>query len=355
MIQIAMAQTNGTPLQTYTLQLNSAPLREIWFSTTHGFHPSGWPAASNYVSGGDLVSSTGRIVKRNVDLLAPFSPMPPLPEVGLDAVDLLPGGEIAFSLETDIFSETLGQTLHGGDVLSSRARVITNYAAMIGAFGPEPPAADQGLDALQVLDNGEIYFSIVRDFWSETQSRWIQRGDVLSSRGVVIKTNAALLAAFHPAVPKQDYGLDALCVWPSGEVWFSTETNFYNDRFELFSAGDLLSDQGYVVYLNRELLAAFAPLEDLADFGLDALYLVSDAGPPPPTNTPLRCTGVIPQPATGDVTLQWEGSGRVFQVEKATNILGPWLPLGPIVVEPPLTDQGALSNSPQRFYRLRQW
>jgi hypothetical protein len=45
----------------------------------------------------------------------------------------------------------------------------------------------------------------------------------------------------------------------------------------------------------------------------------------------------------------------VFQLEKATNVLGPWLPLGPVLTEPPVVDLGALTNSPQGFYRLRQW
>jgi hypothetical protein len=82
---------------------------------------------------------------------------------------------------------------------------------------------------------------------------------------------------------------------------------------------------------------------------------VSDASPPPPITPALRCTGIIPQPATGDVVLQWEGSGRVFQLEKATNILGPWLPLSPILLGPPVTDTGTPTNAPQGFYRLRQW
>ena len=45
----------------------------------------------------------------------------------------------------------------------------------------------------------------------------------------------------------------------------------------------------------------------------------------------------------------------MFQIEKATNVLGPWLPLSPILVEPPFTDPGTLSNFHQGFYRLRQW
>src|SRR5207249_8119820 len=40
--------------------------------------------------------------------------------------------------------------------------------------------------------------------------------------------------------------------------------------------------QGFVVFRNLELTAAFAPVEHPADFGLDALYIVTDAIPPAP-------------------------------------------------------------------------
>ncbi len=68
-------------------------------------------------------------------------------------------------------------------------------------------------------------------------------------------------------------GVDALSIWPHGEIWFSPERDFQSTRFGLVRHGDLLSEVGRVVLRNGELLAAFAPLEELADFGLDALSL----------------------------------------------------------------------------------
>src|SRR6185312_15673362 len=66
------------------------------------------------------------------------------------------------------------------------------------------------------------------------------------------------------------YGLDALIVRPAGEFWFSTTTGFIDQRLGSISDGDLLSTFGYVVARNSELLSAFAPIEDVNNFGLDA-------------------------------------------------------------------------------------
>jgi hypothetical protein len=52
MIAITLPQTDGTPTRTYTLQVNAAPLREIWFSTLTGFHSGAAPQASNYSQSG---------------------------------------------------------------------------------------------------------------------------------------------------------------------------------------------------------------------------------------------------------------------------------------------------------------
>ena len=231
MLNIHVDQTNGTDLRTYRLDLAAAPFREIWFSVTHDFHAGIWQAPTNYVSAGDLISSAGRVVKSNGDLTPHLGIMPSVPDVGLDAVDVLPGGEIAFSIEQDIFSETLGP-LHQGDLLSDRGRIVHGYAELIGVFGPEPPPADQGLDAVQLMESGEVYFSVEKDFFSERLGRLIRHGDLLSSLGQVVKTNRELLARFNPAEPKQDCGLDAIYVWPSGEVWFSTEIGFVGGHFE---------------------------------------------------------------------------------------------------------------------------
>jgi hypothetical protein len=355
LVQITLTQTNGTEIQQFHLDLRAAPVREIWFSTRHGFTPGIQPPPlTNYVLEGDLIADTGRVVRRNHELTRRLGLMPsPEPrDLGLDGVDVLPRGEIAFSVEQDVFSEVLGP-LHHGDVLSDRGRVVRGYAELIGAFNPMPPTPDPGLDALHVLDSGEIYFSVETDFFSQRLGVYIRRGDLLSSTGRIVKTREQLLARFHPPPIPMDFGLDAIFVWPSGEVWFSLEEGFDDAVLGPIRHGDVLSDQGELLWRNLDLLREFQPLEDLADFGLDALFIVSDALAP--TAAPARGTVLQPDPATGDVRLRWEAQGRLYQLEKATNVLGPWLPLGPITTETEFTDPGALGRSPQAFYRLRQW
>jgi hypothetical protein len=354
LLQISVDQTNGTEAQQYRLELAAAPVREIWFSTTEAFTPGIQPPFTNQVQAGDLVSATGRVVRRNAELTRNLGmmPSPDPPDLGLDALDVLPGGEIAFSTETDAFSEVLGP-LHHGDVLSDRGRVVRRYADLVTPFSPMPPVADPGLDAVQVLESGEIYFSVETGFFSQRLGVSIRRGDLLSSEGRVVKTREELLARFRPPPIPMDFGLDALHVWPGGEVWFSIEEGFEDDVLGPIRPGDLLSDRGEVLYRNRELMREFQPLEDLADFGLDAIYLVSDALAPAAATA--QCTVSRPDPASGDVMLQWKAQGRLYQLEKAASVLGPWLPLSPITPDPQFTDAGALTNSPQAFYRLREW
>jgi hypothetical protein len=351
MLKIHLDQTNGTDLQIYRLDIAAAPFREIWFSTAHGFHAGIWDSSSNYVSPGDLVSSAGRVVKRNQQLSAGLGIMPMVPDLGLDAVKALPGGETAFSIEQGIFSETLGP-LQEGDLLSDRGRIVSTYASLISPFVPGPPPMDQGLDGFQIMSAAETCFSIRTNFWSERLGRTIRRGDLLSSQGLVVRANEALLAPFQPADPKQDYGLRDFFVWPSGEIWFCVEQGFYGPHFESYLAGDLLSDQGYVVYRNLDLLAPFQPLEDLADFGLDALFVFSDAVLPP---TPAAIGGFQVDRATGNLTFQSQDTTGFFQLEKASSVLGPWVPWGPITGDSLRTDPGALGSQPEAFYRLQKW
>jgi len=350
-IAITLPQTNGTQTQTYTLQVNAAPLRDIWFSTLAGFHSGASTTASNYVSAGDLISATSRVVKRNQQLTAHLGIMPPVPDVGLDAVDILPGGEIVFSIEYDIFSETLGP-LHHGDMLSAKGRIVRSFASLIAAFSPQSTVTDPGLDAFQIMNSTEVWFSVEQDFYSQTLKKAIHKGDLLSSLGQVVKTNAQLLTRFSPADPNQDYGLDALYVWPSGEIWFSTEKGFSGSSFDVYGSGDLLSDQGYVVYRNLELVQAFAPIEDVSNFGLDALFVITDATPKPP---PGKFTALSLESATASVDLSWEAQGRVFQIERAPQVGSSWLPVSPIIPDRSFSDPGVVSQQSQGYYRLEQW
>jgi hypothetical protein len=351
MIAITLPQTDGTQTQTFTLQLNAAPLREIWFSTLAGFHSGTTTTSNNYVSPGDLISSAGRVVKRNQQLTAHLGIMPPVADVGLDAVDILPGGEIVFSIETDVFSETLGP-LHVGDILSAKGRIVRNFASLIAAFSPQSAVTDEGLDALQMRSSAEVWFSTEQDFYSQTLKRTIHKGDLLSSLGQVVSTNAQLLTRFSPADPSQDYGLDALYVWPSGEIWFSTEKGFAGSNFDSYGPGDLLSDQGYVVYRNLELVGAFAPIEDVSNFGLDALFVITDVTPRPP---PGKFTALSFENATASMDLSWDAQGRVFQVERAPQVTGSWLPVSPIIPDQTFSDSGVVSQQPQGYYRIEQW
>lgn len=349
-IEATLIQTNGTFTQVYQIHLVVAPVRDIWLSTASGMTPGIWQPPTNHVSGGDLLSAEGGVVKGNGDLLQRFGLKPSPSSLGLDALDVLPGGEIAFSIQSDVFSESLGWLRHG-DLLSNRGRIIKRNQELTAAFLPMPPAPDAGLDGLQVLDDGEIYFSIKQSFFSEALGRSIRPGDLLSDRGRVVRSNEQLVENFQPLDPKRDFGLDAFYVWPSGEIWFSVETGFQGQPFESYGHGDLLSDQGYVISRNLDLVGAFQPLEDLADFGLDALFIITDTVPPAPAP---RFTQIRPLPtAAAGVRLGWEGKGRVWELLRSSTLVGPWVPAGPLTTDTTFDDIPPAKS--QSYYRLRQW
>jgi hypothetical protein len=113
----------------------------------------------------------------------------------------------------------------------------------------------------------------------------------------------------------------------------------------------LLSDQGYIVFRNLELLNAFAPTNVASDVGLDALYIVTDATPPAQASR----LAIQVNTSTGGAGLAWQGQGRVFQVERASSVSGPFEPLSPILPDLSFDDPGAITNRMQSYYRLRQW
>jgi hypothetical protein len=266
---------------------------ELRFSTNIDFTSGNKPIGK--VSDGDLLATSGRVVRRNFELTRRLGIMPMVPDLGLDAVTPaaylptaaigpdsgavgvpMPVCEIWFSIDQDIWSEKLGVWLHDGDVLSDSGRVVRSYADLIGAFGPMPPAPDVGLDALATDAKGQILFSVKQDFFSEKLGKWIGRGDLLSETGAIVKTNAELLAAFSPVDPAvKDFGLDAVLLLPRDEIWFSTETGFTDKNLGAISDGDLLSTKRRIVMKNLHLLREFAPMEKLANFGLDAVEFAS--------------------------------------------------------------------------------
>jgi hypothetical protein len=347
LIQVDLRQTNGTLLQAFSLHLVAAPLHELWLSTTLPFTSTNRFAPTNQISAGDLISNRGRVVKRNSDLAGPLGIMPIVPDVGLDGVQVTTNGEILFSIPIDIFSETLGPIQHG-DLLSNKGIIIKRNQDLLAGFGVASTTLDAGLEGFQVMPTGEILFSIQTNV-VVSKSLTLGRGDILSDRGQVYLTHQQLLGSFHMANTNYDFGLRAFFIWPGGEVWFSVEEGFSDDDLGSVQAGDLLSSLGYRVFRNQDLLAAFAPADPSQDYGLDALFVVTDltpAKPPPQIQSATWSQGAI--------HMQWDGEGSVFQVEQAPDLNGEWVPLSPIL--PARSYDVKFDKSPgNSFFRLRQW
>ncbi len=350
MFQISVDQTNGTSVEQYHFDLSAAPFRELWFSTIKGFNASIWNPPQNEISGGDLLSTAPRVVRANRALTAAFTFQPPAPDVGLKDIDIVPGGQTLFSIEQDIFSEKLGVQLRSGDLLSDAGKVVRTNGQLLAPFEPEDPNSYPGLAAAQVTDDGRVYFSVQNAFFSKKLGVSIQPGDLLADDGTVVKTGQQLLMLFSPADPFVDYGLRSVYLWPGGETWFSTRDGFYDVNSNYFSGGDLLSDRGYLVYSNAELVTNFWPVGVTGDLGLDGLYVVTDLTME--NVAPILSTALQP---SGDVLLTRAGGGRVFQLERADAASGPYLPIGPITTDAVFLDPGATSYRAAGFYRLHQW
>jgi hypothetical protein len=349
MLDIALIDTESTAAQTYRLVLRAAPLHEIWFSTANGMTSGSSDPPFQRISEGDVLSGAGRVVRSNAELLGALGLMPPTPEIGIDALELQPGGEIWFSLRESVVSETLG-ILQEGDLLSDRGRVVKRNQELAGAF-EFSELLDFGLDAVHVRSDGEIWFSLRTAAYSELLGLTVGVGDILSGRGYIVRSAEELLASFTPDQPETDIGLDALYAWPSGEIWFSVETGFVSPTAGGIQPGDILSDHGFIVLRNLELNQPFSPIEDLADFGLDALWLVTDFAATADKGPTVGLPSIM---AGGELELNWDGPGRVFQVERASNPAGPYNPASPII---PTMRWGHQIESAggQHFYRVRQW
>lgn len=336
------------PMRVFSLHIVAAPVREIWFSTGAGF-TSG--SLTQTVSAGDFLSHTGRIVKTNRELVGRLGIMPMVPDLGLDAFDVAPGGEVLFSIEEYVFSETLGPLQHG-DILSDNGRIFMRNEDLISLFGSMPPIPHVGLDAVHMMKDGEFLFSIEDEVFSEKLGVMLGRGDILSEKGTVFRTNKELLAKFEPTEGQVDVGLDALHVWPSTEIWFSTEVSFESRKFGHVGQGDLLSDGGWIIFRNLDLLQPFAPLEDLADFGFDSLFLVTENEQRDPSVTRVE---IMVDADSGDVNIKWLSSDKVFQVERADDPGGPYSPSGFIFPGTEFLDPAGAFGKTKSFYRIRGW
>jgi hypothetical protein len=356
MMRFDAIQTNGTITQQYSFEIAAAPFREIWYSTAKGFHSQLWNTPTNWISSGDILSQTGRVVKRNYELVSRLGFMPVVPDLGVKDFDVLPGGEIAFSLEQGQFSETLGMMLSTGDLLGDDGKVLKKWETLLASFVPDPLPVPFGLGAVHVRDDGEIFFSTQNSFFSSKLGAPVSSTDLLSDTGTVIEKGDQLLGAFGLKDPSLDCGLAAAFVWPNPiqETWFFVQKGFYDSSSNYFAAGDLLSDRGYVVYRWSELLAEFAPLETTAGLPMDGLFVVAENRSTASTTNSRLSALVSTNLPSSSLVLSWSSNGRVFQVEKSDSAAGPFVPASPITTDTQFTDSGTLTNS-SGFYRLRSW
>jgi hypothetical protein len=271
---------NGNVVDAHMILTIGAIRRDIYFSTEVAFTPGVPPYMGHTISPGDLVSEAGQLVATNYQLVENFGIQPMVPDVGLDAVYQVGIGPRFFSTEIDEFSEILGRTLGHGDLLAQAGYIARTNAELVSEFMPMPPVPDLGLDAVHRLPNGIVLFSTEDGFFSEALGIWINDGDLLSETGVVVQNNYQLMTMFSPGGPIPIFGTDAVYLPPPRmnttvyrEIWFSTEDPFFDYGLGPISDGDLLSTNGSVVRRNLELLEEFAPLEDLDNFGLDAVHV----------------------------------------------------------------------------------
>src|SRR5260221_228287 len=138
-------------------------------------------------------------------------------------------------LPVDVCSETLGPIQHG-DLLSNRGYIVKRNQELLAAFSPAS-SVDAGLDAVQVMPDGQILFSIRSNVVSK--AGLLSRGDILSDRGSIYLTHQDMLKNFQPTITNHDFGLNAFYIFNSGEIWFSVEVSFTDNRLGPRSAGEL--------------------------------------------------------------------------------------------------------------------
>ncbi len=346
-IRVKLEQTNGSIAQQYLLTINAAPFAGLWFSTANGFTPD---SGDGYITGGSMLSDNGSVVRSNAELLAAFDPAQGNTDPGLDALEVLPGGIVAFSVNDDFQSQSLGLLRHG-DLLLDDGRVLRRNAELLAAFVLQPPVDDFGLDAVQILSSGEILFSLTTNAFSEQLGETLAHGSLLSDQGHIVSTNRQLLERFTPSEPEQDYGLDAAFQWPHGEIWFSLTSGFQDSQLGAIWPGDLLSNSGYVVARGLDLVTPFRPIEDLADFQTDALVLFGLNQP----SASAQFVSIMADGSSGAIALEWTGGGQAFQLFRAPALDGPYSPLNLPGPDRSFLDSSSLLLQPEAFYRLRQW
>lgn len=109
-------------------------------------------ALSRLVSDGDILAEGGFIYRTNAQLLANFNPIcpaDPCPDFGLDGFAVLPSGEIWFSVEEG-FTDALLGPISDGDLLSTTGRIVRANLQLLNTCAPLEDLNNFGLDGIDV-------------------------------------------------------------------------------------------------------------------------------------------------------------------------------------------------------------
>jgi hypothetical protein len=320
MLDFAVRESPGSFTRLYTVSIVAAPILDLWFSTTEDFATQPVVGFSREISNGDIITINGRLLKSYTQLTSNLGLFKPGVGYGVDAFASDESGEMLFSLARDAENEQ--GIVSQGALYRENGLLIATSDMLAEKFGVAP-GQFLGLDAYLPLPSGEVYFSITNTVYSPDLDQDLYPGDILSSEGKVVKGYRDLLEKFLPSELDEDYGLDALFVWPSGEIWFSTERDFISQIIGEVRSGDLLSDKGYVVFRNRELLYYFNPAGDQPNFGLDGLMVFPDLNSV--SNPTPRITSIIQKGENIQIT--WETGFAEYRLEKAATVEGPYEPV----------------------------
>lgn len=277
-ITLSMRVDSATNSPIYALRLIAVPLSDLWFTTEMPF-TSGTSNGINKISDGDVLNANGKVICANKHLTKPFQTASNT--LGLDALagpsSLERAPEILFSTEDD-FPSSPFRWIGEGDLLSDHGKIKRRNSDLFRAFSPM--SKNLGLDGItraprnSMQSARELFlFSAEQGFFSELLGQWISDGDLLLENGSVFKNQKELLRNFHPIDSINKIGLDAVQMLPHNEIWFSVDRDFTDKRWGLIRHGDLLSENGRIIFRNRHLMNQFHPLEKCADFGLDGLWV----------------------------------------------------------------------------------
>lgn len=246
-----------------------AQLASGFFSTERSFTPTEGPFAGTELSHGSVLSVRGTLIFTNAELIQMFCKKPVPRDVGLDALHVTPDGDVWFSVEDRFLALCLGQEVSDGDLLAIDGTVVRTNAQLMSNFAPKPGSPDVGLDAVGALPSGEILFSTETDIFDEQLGVVLSHGDILSDQGRVVRTHARLVQNFR--TPMKNVGVDVIIARPNDEFWWSPESGWFDEGLTVpISEGDLLSDAGYVVATESQLLEHFLGPDAKPDVGLDA-------------------------------------------------------------------------------------